>query len=499
MSSKEKKMAAAAEEAKKNRKFYTACIVFIVCLAIVVAAAALINSNITTTKTTAISIGETDYSPAEFGYFYRSAVSSTYASIYESYGEMAAYLLDTTRPLSEQTSLFGDGTQTWSEYFYNQAVINLTNMTVLYDEAVKAGLTLTDDDKAAIEADVAYYEEVAVSNGYGDLDTFLATNFGKGFDSELLREIAEKQYLAAQYATQLDGSFEYSAEEIEEHYTANADNFDFVKFHYYLVGTAGEAFTDLSDEEKVTAAHEAAEEIALAKTSEEFAKKVRAFVPDSSKNLYERVESTMTITQGQSVSEVYKDWIMDENRSEGDTTVIDTEGGSYALMFVSRNDNHYQLVDVRHILIPALADENDQFTEEALATAKAEAERIYALWQENPTEENFAALATEYSQDEGSMANGGLYREVYQDYMVEEFNNFLFHEGNKPGDTGIVYGTNGSYAGYHIMYFSALGDMFSDRISESDMRAADYNAAMNTLVENYPVAEGSGMKYVNLD
>ncbi|MBE7017483.1 MAG: hypothetical protein E7420_04925 [Ruminococcaceae bacterium] len=499
MSSKEKKMAAAAEEAKKNRKFYTACIVFIVCLAIVVAAAALINSNISTTKTTAISIGETEYSPAEFGYFYRSAVSSTYASIYESYGEMAAYLLDTTRPLSEQVSLFGDGTQTWSEYFYNQAVINLTNLTMLYDQAVKAGMTLSDDDKAAIEADIAYYEQVAASNNYGDLEAFLALNFGKGFDSKLLRELAEKQYLAAQYATQLEESFEYTAEEIEEHYTTNADKFDFVKFHYYLVGTAGEAFTSLSDEEKVAAAHEAAEEIALAKNSEEFTKLVRDFVPGTSKSLYERTESTMTITQGQSVSEVYRDWILDENRTEGETTVIDTEGGSYALMFVSRNDNHYQLVDVRHILIPALADENDQFTEEALASAKAEAERIYALWQENPTEDNFAALAAEYSQDEGSMANGGLYREVYQDYMVEEFNNFLFHEGKKPGDTGIVYGSNGSYAGYHIMYFSALGDMFSDRISESDMRAADYNEVINGLVENYPVAEGSGMKHVNLD
>ncbi|MBO5975909.1 MAG: peptidylprolyl isomerase, partial [Oscillospiraceae bacterium] len=152
-----------------------------------------------------------------------------------------------------------------------------------------------------------------------------------------------------------------------------------------------------------------------------------------------------------------------------------------------------------HILIPALADENDKFTEEALATAKEEAERIYALWQENPTEENFAALATEHSQDESSAVNGGLYREVYQDYMVEEFNNFIFHEGKQPGDTGIVYGSNGSYAGYHILYLSALGDVFRDRIADSAMRADDYNKVISAIVETYAVAEGSGMKYVNLD
>ncbi len=499
MSSKEKKMAAAAEQAKKNRKFYTACIVFIVCLAIVVAAAALINSDIKETKTTAITIGETEYSPAEFSYFYRSAISTTYASLGETYGDMAAYILDTQSPLSEQVYMFGDGTQTWADYFYDVAVTNLMNMTVLYDEAMKNGYTLTEEDKAQLESDVAYYEEVALSYGYSDLETFLSLNFGKGFDSKLLRELAEKQYIASAYAIDLDESFEYSPEELEEHYSSNANEYDFVKFHYYMVNTTGDAFADMSDEEKVAAAHAEAEKIASAKSSEEFTKLVRDFVPGTSKSLYERTQSTMTITQGASVSADYKEWVMDSARTEGDSTVIDVEGGSYAIMFLSRNDNNYQLVDVRHILIPALADENDQFTEEALATAKAEAERIYALWQENPTEENFAALATEYSQDEGSMTNGGLYREVYQDYMVEEFDNFLFHEGKQPGDSGIVYGSNGSYAGYHIMYFSALGDVFRDRIADSALRAADYNEVVNALVENYTVAEGSGMKFVNLD
>ena len=499
MSSKEKKMAAAAEQAKKNRKFYTACIIFIVCLAIVVVAAALINSDIKETKTTAITIGETEYSPAEFSYFYRSAVSTTYASLAENYGDMAAYMLDTQSPLSEQVYMFGDGTQTWADYFYDVAVTNLMNMTVLYDEAMKNGYTLTEEDKAYIDSDIAYYEEAALSYGYSDLETFLSLNFGKGFDSKLLRQLAEKQYIAAAYAVDLDESFEYSPEEIEEHYNANANEYDFVKFHYYLVGTAGEAFADMSDEEKIAAAHAEAEKIAAAKTSEEFTKLVRDFVPGTSKSLYERTESTMTITQGASVSADYKDWVMDSARTEGDSTVIDTEGGSYAIMFLSRNDNNYQLADVRHILIPALADENDKFTEEALATAKEEAERIYALWQENPTEENFAALATEHSQDESSAVNGGLYREVYQDYMVEEFNNFIFHEGKQPGDTGIVYGSNGSYAGYHILYYVAQGDVFSDRIADSALRAADYNEVVNALVANYAVAEGSGMKFVNLD
>ena len=498
MSSKEKKLAAAAEEAKKTKKFYTKCIVFIVVLAIVVAAAALVNSDISTTKTTAIEIGSTKYTPAEFSYFYRSAVSQTYAELEASYGEMAAYILNTSTPLDEQICMFGDGEMTWADYFYEQAVLALTNLTILYDAAVEKGYTLSEDDYASIDADIAYYEQTALGNNYPDLPSFLATNFGKGFDEATLREIAEKQYLASAYSADLNNSFEYTADELEAFYAEKANDYDFVKYHFYFVGTSNEAFADMTDDEKIAAAHDAAATIADSASGAQFTSKVQDFVPDASKNTYKTAESTMAVAQGEQISSIYKDWLMDPNRTEGDTTVIDSDGGSYALMFVSRNDNHYQLADVRHILISAEADENGAYTEEALEAAKAEAERIYALWQEDPTEENFAALAEEYSGDEGSSANGGLYTGVYQDYMVEEFNDFLFNEGKQPGDHGIVYGESNAYAGYHVMYFSALGDVFSELLADAGKRGEDYNAAVSALAENYPVSEGSGMKYVNL-
>ncbi len=498
MSSKEKKLAAAAEEAKKSRKFTRNCIIFIVVLAIVVAAAALINSNISTTKTTAIEIGGTKYSPAEFSYYYRSSVSTTYTELYNYYGDMASYMLNTATSLEEQTSMYGDGEQSWADYFYNDAVIAMTNVTVLYDAAMKEGYTLSDEDKAAIEADIDYYEQTALSNNYPDLNSFLATNFGKGFDEDMLRTIAEKQYIAAAYSADLSEGIENTAEEKETYYAENANSFDFVKYHFYFVSTGNEAFAELSEEERATAAHDAAAVIADAASGAQFTNNVHAFVPEASKSVYEAADSTLNINQGGNISSIYRDWLMDAERVEGDTTVIDSEGGSFALMFVSRNDNHYELVDVRHILISAEADENGKFTEEALEVAKAEAERVYALWQEDPTEENFAALAEEYSSDESSSTNGGLYREVYQNAMVKEFNDFLFNEGKQPGDHGIVYGSNGSYAGYHIMYFSALGEMFSNVLADNSLRAEKYNEIVSAMAENYGIEVGSGMKYVNL-
>ncbi len=498
MSSKEKKAAAAAEEAQKNKKFYRNCIIFIVVLAIAVAAAAFINSDYTTTKTTAIEIGDTSYSPAEFSYYYRSLVSSTYAEFYQSYGDMASYFLNTQTSLEDQTAMYGDGTESWAQYFYDETILSMTNVTVLYDAAIENGYSLDEEAKAAIDADIAYYSETALSNGYENLDAFLAVNFGKGFDEELLRTIAEKQYIAAAYSADLEASFQYSADEKESYYTENADTFDFVKYHMYFVGTSNTAFENLGDEEKADAAREAAQRIADAASGAQFAKNFYDFVDDESKPSYEDETATMNVAQGGNLGQIYADWLLDENRSEGDTTVIDSDGGSYALMFLSRNDNHYNLVDVRHILVPAEADENGDYSEEALAAAKTEAERIYAEWQEDPTEDNFAALAEEYSTDPGSNTNGGLYQEVYQDYMVEEFNDFLFNEGSKPGDSGIVYGNNGSYAGYHVIYYSADGELFSDALADASLRAEEYNETVSGLAQNYEVKIGSGMKHVNL-
>lgn len=498
MSSKEKKAAAAAEEAKKNKKFYTKCIIFVVVLAIVVAASAFITSDYTTTKTTALEVGGSKYTPAEFSYYYRSALSETYSELYQSYGDMAGYLLNTDTSLEEQTSVYGDGTQSWAQYFYDKAIVKLTNITVLYDAAIAEGYTLSDEDKASIDADMSYYLQTATQGGYPDLNSFLADNFGKGFDEDMLRTVAEKQYIASAYSAELANSFQYSAEELDSYYTANKDTFDFITYHMYFVGTSAVGEEGMSDEEKAAAAHEAAVQIADAASGAQFAKNVYNFVSDDAKASYESETATMGISQGGNLGSIYAEWLLSAERKTGDTTVIDSDGGSYALMFLGRNDNHYNLVDARHILIKAEADENGSYTEEALAAAKAEAERIHALWQENPTEDNFAELAKEYSGDAGSAANGGLYQDIYQDSMVEEFNSFLFHEGKQPGDTGIVYGTNGQYAGYHIVYFSAIGDVFSDELADYSKRAEDYNAVVSEMAENYELIIGKGMKHVDL-
>lgn len=107
--------------------------------------------------------------------------------------------------------------------------------------------------------------------------------------------------------------------------------------------------------------------------------------------------------------------------------------------------------NVRHILI--MPEDN---SDEALKAAEAKASELYAQWQENATEDSFAALAAENSHDPGSAANGGLYEDVYPGQMVPEFNDWCFDASRQPGDHGIVK----TDYGYHIMYYVSKGGVY---------------------------------------
>ena len=139
------------------------------------------------------------------------------------------------------------------------------------------------------------------------------------------------------------------------------------------------------------------------------------------------------------------------------------------------------LINVRHILVmPKDADGDKKSTEAEWAEAKAEAESLYAEYQEDPTEEHFAALAKEHSEDRGSAANGGLYEDVYPGQMVQTFNDWCFDAERKPGDTGIVETTYG----YHVMYFvENTGEYYWKTLAKKDYASTRMNTLLQEIVD----------------
>ena len=147
-----------------------------------------------------------------------------------------------------------------------------------------------------------------------------------------------------------------------------------------------------------------------------------------------------------------------------------------------------KFVDVRHILIGLDGGTTGEdgvvtYSEEDWANAEAEAQEILDGWLAgDKTEDSFAALANEKSEDAGSNTNGGLYTQVYEGQMVQAFNDWCFDETRAYGDYGLVK----TEYGYHIMFFVGSEPMWVS-YAESDWKTEKSNTFITELAEKYPM------------
>ena len=510
----DKKTLAAQEEAKKqavSRRRWTWGTIGV---AVLIAAILILNSGIMYTATTAVDANGTKYSPAQVNYYY----GNDYLTMANQYGSYTSLLgLDTSMGLSglgDQECQMLEGGGTWRDYFRNAAKDDIRQVRSLLDYAAENGITLTDEEIAEVDAQFEGMEETAKSYGYGSADKLYAMNYGSGVNVKVVRQAVLDGTLAQKAYNEKQDSLSWTDEELEEYYTGLNGDRDLFDYSYYYV-TAETVETAVTDEEgnestEMTATEESrAEAKAVAdaifasyldgKEIEDFQERFLAAV-DSQTGEAGNQPETRNGTYGSSLDESYADWLKDSDRQAGNIALFpDAEedpAGYTVVLFLDRNDNHYATASVRHILVKAEADEDGAYSDEAKEAAKARAEEILAEYEAGEkTEESFAALAEQYSEDEGSNTNGGLYENISHGQMVQEFDEFCF-AGHQPGDTGIVYGESGSYAGYHVMYYVGEGQLYSNYIAESDLKSDAMSTWSTELNDACTVTEGFGFRFV---
>ena len=484
----------AKERAKSKRRWTIGTTAVIVLIVLVL----LLNSGLVY-RSTAFTVGDRNYSTSEVSYRYANQYNY-FANQYGSYASM--FGLDTSngiKGLDKQDCPIAEGS--WKDYFLDAAKNELIQSSALLGYAAENGITLTEEELAQIDASFDGIDETAKLYGFGSADKMLAANYGTGVTVDMVREASREASLADKASTALAESFTYSDEELEAQYQSYNGSRDYFDYAYVYV-TAEKVETTGEDGETVSAPTE--ETLAAAgKTADAIAAAYGKAKGEPDARLTEAAEAegeSASVQRNASGSSLFaaSAWLMDASRKAGDITVeADSAGnGYYVVVFLSRNDNHYNTASVRHILVKAEADADGKYTDEAKAAAKARAEEILAEFNAgDKSEESFAALAEQYSEDAGSNTNGGLYENIAKGQMVSEFDAFCF-EGHKPGDTGIVYGESASYAGYHVMYYVGEGGLYSNYLAENDLRSGDVQAWLDEKAEAIPTKEGFGMKFV---
>ena len=430
----------AEEKARKSkRKWIIGSIAVILCIALVLFLSSPIMYRITTAET----VGGQNYSPAEINYF-RATSKSTLSGY--GYDTMANYF----------------GQETADQLLENDVNSKLIRNTALLNYAKEQGISLSAaEKKAAAEAtktQMQYLRDGAKTNGVS-LSTYMSYIFGAGVNENVIRGIMEENSLTSKAMFSKFLEMSYSPEELTAFYEDPVDG-DLFSYATYLV-TAEEG---ADPAEAKTAA-----EALVAGFQDGYDGEtdlITAFNDLLAEDFPEASATERTNILGSDLEADLRDWLVAGERQPGDVTAVEAENGWTVVLFREHSDNSQDTVSVRHILIMAEADENGVYTDEAKAAAKAKAEEILAAFQAGEqSEAEFAVLASLYSEDSGSSGAGGLYTGIEPGQMVPEFDEFCFADHNY-GDTGIVYGDNGGYAGYHIMFYVG-------RMSARDANALD--------------------------
>lgn len=425
-------------------------------------------------------------------YFYRTS----YYSLLSQLGDYASYMgLDTTKPLKSQT--YVDGEQTWHDYLIASAVDQAKQMLVLAEAAKAAGMTLDEADQETIQANMDALAQSAAAYNYPSVNSFIAAQYGEGLKEKDILNAIELSILASKYSAKMQDEITITDDEVNTYFTENKDSFTYVSLRQYTF-SAGEALQieGITDEQKnqmKADLQKKANELAACKTAADFDAYLTKYMKDNTAATGEITEENIQSNLDQTKYDRYTSrdteqgkWAFDAARKVGDTTVIENaEAASYTVVLLEATETRDETLtrNVRHILFQS-ANHTDA------AGAKAAAEEVLAKWEASAKDENaFAALATEYTEDTGSAANGGLYENVLSGAMVPEFDAWLFDSARKAGDVEIVESAD---YGAHIMFYVGEGQPEWEVNVRSAITNEKYNTAYEALKAATEIKENAG-------
>lgn len=452
--------------------------------------------------TTALKVGETKVSTAEFNYYYSMQYQQT-AYMQDYYQQNMGYDMgfDTSVAPDEQKTTDADGNEiTWAEQFKTAAAEQAQFIIANYNEAVKAGLTLTDDEKSEIDETIESYRTNAAENSYS-LNAYLRDSFGGGFTEKVFRKQLEMETLAQNFYNDKQSELLTSVtdEEIQAEYDANTKEYNYADVTYYsfsfatLTANEGETEEALAARQKEANDKIAAEAKAIydgITDKESFIKAVRDYknkdvdaekaAADTADYTTNKVAATYS-SLVTAISEGGADWAFDAARKAGDKTIITGDKAAYIIM-IDKAAYVMNSVDVRHCLIQFEAEDSENVTDEEKQEAYNKAKTLYDEWLAGEkTEATFKQMAIDNSEDTGSAETGGLYEAIrISDNYVEAFENWCFDDARKAGDSGIIE----TEYGYHIMYFVSdnTEDLDWKNTIRTTMGSEDFTAFNDALI-----------------
>ena len=429
------------EKEKKEERISTAVgIVFLVALVCLVASFP-IRTYLATHETYVVINGE-KVNKVEFDYVYNTS-KNNYITQYGSY--LSYFGLDTSKDLS--TQMYSD-TLTWKDYFEQNAVESLKQNKALMAEAKAAGFTYdTTDEYNTFKETI---KTSAAAAGVSDKE-YVRSIYGSYATMGRIEEYVKNDMVMNAYYQKLQEDNAPSDDEIQSYYEENKATYDSVDYRLTtieadlptepteLADPAEETAADTTGTTDGTAATDTTQDTAYQPSDAEVAKAM-----EDAKVLADDAEQTVAKDgeaheneKKSSVNYLISDWLFDDARKAGDTTVITNDNSHcyYVVAFEKRYLDETPSADVR-VIIP---------------TEDKTGEEILEEWKNGAaTEDSFAELCKKYTQDTSAVGNGGLFEQVTKTGMTEELSNWIFDSSRQAGDTVAITVSDTTYVLYYI-------------------------------------------------
>ena len=428
------------KEKKEERISTTVGIVFLVALVCLVASFP-IRTYLATHETYVVINGE-EVNKVEFDYVYNTS-KNNYITQYGSY--LSYFGLDTSKDLS--TQMYSE-TLTWKDYFEQNAVESLKQNKALMAEAKAAGFTYdTTDEYNTFKETI---KTSAAAAGVSDKE-YVRSIYGSYATMGRIEEYVKNDMVMNAYYQKLQEDNAPSDDEIQSYYEENKATYDSVDYRLTtieadlptepteLADPVEETAADTTGTTDGTAATDTTQDTAYQPSDAEIAKAM-----EDAKVLADDAEQTVAKDgeaheneKKSSVNYLISDWLFDDARKAGDTTVITNDNSHcyYAVAFEKRYLDETPSADVR-VIIP---------------TEDKTGEEILEEWKNGAaTEDSFAELCKKYTQDTSAVENGGLFEQVTKTGMTEELSNWIFDTSRQAGDTVAITVSDTTYVLYYI-------------------------------------------------
>ena len=429
------------EKEKKEERISTAIGIVVLVALVCLVASFPIRTYLATHETYVVVNGEA-VNKVEFDYQY-NLTKNNYITQYGSY--LTYFGLDTSKDLS--TQMYSD-TLTWQDYFEQNAVESLKQNKALMAEAKAAGFTYdTTDEYNTFKETI---KTSAAAAGVSDKE-YVRSIYGSYATMGRIEEYVKNDMVMNAYYQKLQEDNAPSDDEIQSYYEENKATYDSVDYRLTtieadlptepteLADPVEETAADTTGTTDGTAATDSTQDTAYQPSDAEIAKAMedaKVLADDAEKTVAKDGEAHENEKKS-SVNYLISDWLFDDARKAGDTTVITNDNSHcyYAVAFEKRYLDETPSADVR-VIIPT----EDKTGEEILEEWKSGA----------ATEDSFAELCKKYTQDTSAVENGGLFEQVTKTGMTEELSNWIFDNSRQAGDTVAITVSDTAYVLYYI-------------------------------------------------